>query len=92
MSDENIETGYMPDVSSGLIRHIKFCRKSEDRVWGIDKNGRANWTAGTWTIGKDIFLTAQEAIHAGEATRDKKLAALRTQIEKLESVVFKLDK
>lgn len=91
MSEKTVETGYVVHVPKGKVFPTKFVRGIGLQATGIDaKTGRESWIYGHWTIGKDIFLTVEEAIAAGEATKLKRIASLRTQLAKLEAMTIKL--
>lgn len=45
-----------------------------------------------YTIGKEAFYTLEEAVKKAEEMRNKKIASLRKQIEKLEKMEFEESK
>jgi hypothetical protein len=81
------ETGWVFSLSDGLLKEIAIKRWKEFPVnaWGIGSSlGRP------YTVGKNLFMTAEEAKVVAEAARVKKLASLRKQIAKLEAMKFEL--
>jgi len=88
--NEKFETGFIFDLSKCVIRSVQFERQYTDVCWGINEDGRSSWTMGSYTLGKDLFLTAQDAKKAAEAARDRKIASLRKKLAKLESADFKI--
>ena len=93
MSDKTIETGFIVSLPKGKVIPTKFVRGIGQQATGIDPNtGRDSWIYGNWSIGKDIFLTADEAIVAGEAARLKRIESLRKQLAKLESMTLRVEK
>lgn len=55
------------------------------------EGGRDYVKDGSWTffyIGKDAFLSKEDAIKKAEEMRKKKITSLRKQIEKLEKMKF----
>lgn len=90
MTEKPIKTGYISDISKGLVRPVQFSRIGDDSAWGVEpETGHVTWVRGNWTIGKNLFLTVAEAISDGEAKRDQKIASLAKQLAKLEKMKFK---
>lgn len=86
-----IEVGYIVQLPKGRVAPVKFVRGGGARATGVDpKTGKDSWLHGYWTIGKDIFITAEEAIAAAEETKAKRIASLRKQISKLEGMTVKV--
>lgn len=93
MSEKTIETGFVVNLPKGKVIPTKFVRYNDKQATGIDPNtGRDSWIYGNWTIGKDIFLTADEALAAGEDAKLKRIASLRKQLAKLESMTLRVGK
>lgn len=93
MSTKTIETGFIVSLPKGKVIPTKFVRGIGQQATGIDPNtGRDSWMYGNWTIGKDIFLTADEALAAGEDAKLKRIASLRKQLAKLESMTLRVGK
>lgn len=93
MSTKTIETGFIVSLPKGKVIPTKFVRYNDKQATGIDPNtGRDSWIYGNWTIGKDIFLTADEALAAGEDAKLKRIASLRKQLAKLESMTLRVGK
>ncbi len=84
-----VETGFTFSVSTGNITRIEFERHSADypHVWRY-VDGEESWLNGSYTIGRDLFMTEAEARQAGEAARLKKIQSLRKQLLKLERMSF----
>lgn len=90
MIENPIETGYVSDISEGVVRPVQFSRVRNDDAWGVEpETGSVSWVHGNWTIGKNLFLNVEEAIADGEAKRVKKIASLTKQLAKLEKMKFK---
>ena len=93
MSTKTIETSFIVSLPKGKVIPTKFVRYNDKQATGIDPNtGRDSWIYGNWTIGKDIVLTADEALAAGEDAKLKRIASLRKQLAKLESMTLRVGK
>ncbi len=93
MSEKTIETGFVVNLPKGKVIPTKFVRYNDKQAIGIDPNtGRDSWIFGKWTIDKDIFLTIEDAIDAGEEARLKRVQSLRKQLAKLESMTLRVGK
>lgn len=93
MSEKTIEVGFVVNLPKGKVIPTKFVRYNDKQAIGIDPNtGRESWIFGRWTIDKDIFLTIEDAIDAGEEARLKRVQSLRKQLAKLESMTLRVEK
>ncbi len=94
MSDQIIEVGFTVNLPKGKVvatPFIRMDRTDQSTAFGFDpETKRASWTYGRWRIGVDIFLCADEAIAAAEAARIKRIASLRKQLDKLESMTIRV--
>lgn len=86
MTNSPTSVGYIPALTDGTIKKVKYQEMGDQTAWGIGEDGRATWTAGRWTIGKDVFPTIEEARADAAAQLKKKLASLRKQLEKAEKL------
>jgi hypothetical protein len=86
MTKEATNFGYMPILTKGTIKKVAYQDMGDQSAWGIGNDGRASWTAGSWKVGKDIFLTIEEARADADAQLKKKLASLRKQLEAAEKL------
>lgn len=70
--------------SNGHIATAEHYKESDDgtRLYGPHFS--------SYTVGKDAFVSEQQAITAASAMRDKKIASLKKQIAKLEKMQFKV--
>lgn len=92
MRNQQIEIGYLVDLPNARVKPVQFVRDHGKSAVGINpETGRISWIHGAWIIGKSIYLTPEEAIAAGEAAKDKRIASLRKQLARLEAATFKLE-
>lgn len=90
MKKKAFEIGFVFGLSTGALKRVQFERLDDGSAWGIGADGRATWSAGRYKIGKDLFMSADEAVAAANEARAKKLDSLHKQISRLEKIVFKV--
>lgn len=91
---EEIKCGFVFSLTDGNVRQVEYVEMvsasgTSERAWGVDPvTHQANWMHGQYTVGKDLFLTAEEARAAALVARDKKIASLQKQMSKLQKMAF----
>lgn len=90
MSEKTFESGFVFSLSTGVLKRVQFERHDDGLAWGVGADGRATWLAGQFKIGKDLFVSVEDAVAAANEARAKKLDSLHKQISKLEKMVFKV--
>lgn len=83
--------GYVFDLSKGKITKKEIELRSVGGVayaYGV-KDGKSSFLYGTFMVGKNWFPSADEALKAAEAQRQKRLASLKKQVAKMERMTFK---